>query len=147
MQFKEVRNFSVDGQQGRVYEADDAFTVDRVISLIKQLETERARFYACYCSTFTESGTSWSPEFKSIDKLPEMNNFPNPSIGIRAVYINRTTGVYEFDISTDINSNSFTYQYDESMKDYIQKQIELDKMIEAKKKENNQETMGNTNIK
>lgn len=83
----------------------------------------------------TETGTPWSPEIESIDDLSQMNGFPNPNISIRIAYTNRKTDEYEFDISTAINSNTITHEYDSSMKDYIRKQVELRKMIESKSQE------------
>ena len=92
--------------------------------------------FACYCSTFTEEGLSWNPELQSIEELSKMKSFPNPSIQIRAVFINRNTEEYAYDVTTSVNTNVFTYQIDSKMKEYIRKQVEIRKMIEDKKKEN-----------
>ena len=145
MNFKEKRSFSTDGRQGRVYEADNSFTDDELIKLLTQLETDRAKFFTCYCSTFTESGTTWSPELESLEELQKMKDFPNPSIQVRAVYVNRKTDNYEFDVSTAVNTNVFTIKHDDAMANYIKKQVDMRKMLEAKKKSDSQDTKGTTN--
>ena len=124
MNYKEKRSFSSDGRQGRVYESDNSFTIDEIISLLTQLETDRVKFFICYCSTFTESGTTWSPELQSIEDLQQMKEFPNPSIQVRAVYVNRKTNNYEFDVSTAVNTNVFTIKQDDAMANYIKKQVD-----------------------
>lgn len=135
MQLNLKREFNVNGERGRVYETDNSITVERIIELAREFESDRAKFFACYCDTFTESGTPWSPELDSINNLSQMNKFPNPSINLRIAYTNRQTDEYEFDISTAINSNTITHEYDPSMKEYIRKQVELRKMIESKRQE------------
>ena len=136
MNYKEIRSFTNDRKQGRIYETDDSFTVDRIIELLKIYESDTIKMFACYCSTFTEEGLSWNPELQSIEELSKMKSFPNPSIQIRAVFINRNTEEYAYDVTTSVNTNVFTYQIDSKMKEYIRKQVEIRKMIEDKKKEN-----------
>ena len=143
MQLNLKREFKGNGERGRVYETDDSMTVDSIIELAKKFENDRAKFFACYCDTFTDIGTPWSPELDSIEDLKQMNEFPNSSINVRLAYVNRKTEEYEFDIMTAVNSNTVTHEYDSSMKDYIRRQVELKKMVEVKQ----QETKSSSNVK
>ena len=80
MNYKEIRSFTNDRKQGRIYETDDSFTVDRIIELLKIYESDTIKMFACYCSTFTDEELSWNLELQSIEELSKIQSFPNPSI-------------------------------------------------------------------
>lgn len=145
MNFKEKRSFNENGVQGRVYETDDSFTADRLINLLTQLETDRAKLFVCYCNTFNDDGRTWNPRLYSTEELSQIRSFPNSSLSVRAVYINRETEEYEFEVSTAINSNTFTYKYDQSKKDEVKNDVELRKMIETRIKEFREKESSKTN--
>ena len=148
MEFSEIREIKEPGYVGKQYYTDDPLDVDTIIQIISSYINEDAVLYECQCSTFNEEGRPRRYRFKKLDQLQRMHDFPNPSIGVHAIYIDPATNEYKFDISTAVNTNAIEYSVDDRLVKYVRDNMELDRMErEAAEKKRNQEQLANSDFK
>lgn len=135
MNFVEGKTIERKGLYSKKFISDDLLDIDTIIDILKKYENEDTKMFDCRCSTFTEKGNTVSHRYRNMDELQKMHNYPNPSIGIDATYINPYDMSYKFSITTANNTNSLSIEIYDKTAEYVKKQIELDKMeAEAEKK-------------
>lgn len=126
MRIIKIKEIKKDGVSSKQYITDTPFCIDSIISLLRGYENENTKLFECMCVTFSESGNSWCPKYRNIDALVELYDFPNPSIGINAIFVDPRDMSYKFQIGTAANTNSFSYTVLERASHYVKRQLELD---------------------
>lgn len=89
---------------------DCGLQVEDIVDLIKQLETEYdAKLIECDCNSFREDGSPKFAAFFNAEDLLDTDNWPNPYVVYCAIFGDKATGEYKFNLSTSINSEIITY--------------------------------------
>ena len=143
MDFINVQDISENGLIAKKYYTDGPIGIDDIIDILSSYVDDETTMYECKCRTFTEDGFTRIKVFTKIDELSNMYNFPNPSIGVRALFIDRNTGEYKFNITTAVNTNVIEYSISDRAKLYLKKCMELERMeseAAEKRREEEQKT-------
>ena len=128
MKIIDVKDIKESGYVGKQYFTDDPLDIDTIILILSSYENEQAVLYECQCSTFNEEGKSRRHRFKQMSQLKKMHDFPNPSIGVHAIYIDPVTDEYKFDITTAVNTNAIEYSVDDRLVEYVRNNMKLDRL-------------------
>lgn len=128
MDFINVQDISENGLIAKKYYTDGPIGIDEIISILFSYVDDETTMYECKCRTFTEDGFTRIHRFTTIDELSNMHNFPNPSIGVHALFIDRNTSEYKFNISTAVNTNVIEYSISDRARIYLKKRMELERM-------------------
>ena len=126
MKFKETAEINKKGIRGKRYDTDKPLGIDDIIDIIKGYETEDARLFECRCSTFSESGNPMDRNYRSVEQLEAMHRLPNPSISVRAIYVDPKDMSYKFTLGMAANTRGFNYFINEDTEEYIRYTLELD---------------------
>lgn len=134
MDFKVKREYKSENLYEKAFECSQPLDIDSIITILKNYERENTKMYSCKCETFTESGNTVGREYSSIEELQGLYKLPNPSIQVTAIYIDKKTNQYKFDISTANNSNVIVYSISNRIAKSVSKRMELEAMLEEEKK-------------
>ena len=135
MKFKESGTIKK-GMHGKIYDTDQPLDVNTIISIIKSYENDETIIFECRCSTFTESGNTVDYNYRNTLSLEGMHNYKNPSINVRAIYVDPNSMEYKFTIVMAANTRGLNIFVNDDTPRYIKNTIELDRIEEeAEKKE------------
>lgn len=128
MEFKVEREYRSDDLYSKKFVSEEPFSIDEIIKLLKEYENDEYKLYRCIISTFSERGHGLFQRYNSAEELEKMHSLPHPSIKLHAIYIDRKTHRYEFEISTAANTTSFRYTISKELENSVNKEIELAEM-------------------
>ena len=138
MEFKESGTINKKGMHGKIYDTDQPLDVNTIISIIKSYENDDTKLFECRCSTFTESGNTVDYNYRNTISLEGMHNYKNPSINVRAIYVNPNSMEYKFTIAMAANTRGLNIFVNDDTPRYIKNTIELDRIEEEAEKKRNE---------
>lgn len=134
MEYSVKREYKSDSLYSKTFETDQPLNTSIILNILRNYENDSTRLYECHCSTFSEAGNPLNRTFHSSQELVEgINQFSNPSVSFRAIYVDSMTNKYKFDVSTDVNTNLIKYSVSSKLADIVNREIELASMTEDKK--------------
>jgi len=145
MKFIETGEINKRGIHGKSYDTNKPLSVDDIISIIKGYEDETTKLFECRCSTFSESGNPMDRNYRNVEQLEAMHRLPNPSISVRAIFVDPKDMSYKFTIGMAANTRGMNYFVSEDTVEYVRYTLELDAMEKEaaeKKSQENQMTNG-----
>ena len=128
MEFKEVKRINKPGLQSVTYKANGPLSLDNILKILSRNQKDNNVLYFCKTSSYTESGNTKNNEFRSIEELRQVSEFPNPNIYFDACYIDKNTNRYAFSICADTGASNIYYIIDEKMVDVVEKKMQQDEM-------------------
>ena len=143
MNFIKTQDIKKDGYTGKQYYADAPIGIDDIIEILSSYNNNQTSLYICNCDTFNDNGSPRVYGLRGIDQLKRMHSFPNPSIGVHAIYIDRKTHEYKFDISTAVNTRIIEYRVSDRVNSYVKRRMELDRMEREAAEKRKQEAKKN----
>ena len=128
MKFIEDDKIVGKGIHGTSYNTDRPLTVDDIISIIKGYENENTKLFECRCSTFSEAGNPMDRNYRRVEQLDAMHRLPNPSISVRAIFVDPRDMSYKFTIGMAANIRGMNCLYSEDAVEYVRYKHEIDEM-------------------
>ena len=139
MKFIEDDKIVGKGIHGTSYNTDRPLTVDDIISIIKGYENENTKLFECRCSTFSEAGNPMDCNYRDVEELEALHSLPNPSINVRAIFVDPRDMSYKFTIGMAANTKGMNYFISDKAEEYIRYTLELDAMEREAAEKNSQE--------
>ncbi len=135
MEFKELKRVNKPGYQSVTYKASSPLSIESIIKIFKQNEKGNYKLYYCQTSSYTESGNTKNDEFRSVEEIYQVKDFPNPNIYFDACFIDKKTNKYAFSICTDAGADNVYYIVDDNMVEIVEDMIARDSMFEEQSEE------------